>query len=334
MNINFFIIIVLMIFFYIIINYYYLNLSKKIDLLKVSSEHKLHKDKVCNNGGIVFSTFFIFFFSLLYLSNNLTINWTNEIPRPYILFIVFIIFFLTALYDQFRGLHPVYRLIIQITLIFSALSTISFPLSNFIPAKIEYLLVLYFWVYIINCTNFIDGTDGMMSITNLNLYLNIIIFTYLTGNFTVAYDVSLILTPLTLVFLIFFNFPKAKMFIGDTGSVPMGYINGFLIFTLIAKGEFFFAFAIFSYPFLDVTVTLIKKTINGHLPWARLYDYYFLKPVIQDGKSHLYVLSFTILNTFISLISTFMVYFFNNELFFLITIASSACLVIFFGKKR
>ena len=84
------------------------------------------------------------------------------------------------------------------------------------------------------------------------------------------------------------------MFIGDTGSVPMGYINGFLIFTLIAKGEFFFAFAIFSYPFLDVTVTLIKKTISGHLPWARLYDYYFLKPVIQDGKSHLYVLSFTI----------------------------------------
>ena len=114
----------------------------------------------------------------------------------------------------------------------------------------------------------------------------------------------------------------------------MGYINGFLIFTLIAKGEYFFAFAVFSYPFFDVTITLLKKTINGHLPWARLYDYYFLKPVIHGGKSHLYVLNFTILNTFISLISTFIVYSFNNKLFFLITIVSSLCLVLFFGKKK
>ncbi len=323
-----------MVICYLVANYYYLNLSKKIVSLKVSSEYKLHKGKICNNGGIIFSSIFIIFFSLLYLSNNLNINWYNEVPRPYILFLVFIIFFLTAVYDQFRGLHPVYRLIIQITLIFIALSTINFPLTNFIPTKIEYLLVLYFWVYIINCTNFIDGTDGMMSATNLNLYLNIILFTYLTNNFTVVYDIALILTPLTLTFLIFFNFPKAKMFIGDTGSVPMGYINGFLIFTLIAQGEYFFAFAVFSYPFFDVTITLLKKTINGHLPWARLYDYYFLKPVIHGGKSHLYVLNFTILNTFISLISTFLVYSFNNKLFFLITIVSSLCLVLFFGKKK
>ena len=81
-------------------------------------------------------------------------------------------------------------------------------------------------------------------------------------------------------------------------------------------------------------ITLLKKTINGHLPWARLYDYYFLKPVIHGGKSHLYVLNFTILNTFISLISTFIVYSFNNKLFFLITIVSSLCLVLFFGKKK
>tara|TARA_B100000767_G_C19766857_1_gene537989 strand:- start:1770 stop:2774 length:1005 start_codon:yes stop_codon:yes gene_type:complete len=334
MNTIFFINIMLMVICYLVANYYYLNLSKKIVSLKVSSEYKLHKGKICNNGGIIFSSIFIIFFSLLYLSNNLNINWYNEVPRPYILFLVFIIFFLTAVYDQFRGLHPVYRLIIQITLIFIALSTINFPLTNFIPTKIEYLLVLYFWVYIINCTNFIDGTDGMMSATNLNLYLNIILFTYLTNNFTVVYDIALILTPLTLTFLIFFNFPKAKMFIGDTGSVPMGYINGFLIFTLIAQGEYFFAFAVFSYPFFDVTITLLKKTINGHLPWARLYDYYFLKPVIHGGKSHLYVLNFTILNTFISLISTFLVYSFNNKLFFLITIVSSLCLVLFFGKKK
>ena len=321
-------------FIYLLINFYYLKLSNKINILKTSSEYNLHEKKICNNGGLVFSSIFIILFSILYGTDNLIAEWNNNIPRPYVLFFVFVFFFITAIIDQFKGLHPVYRLVIQITLIFISLSTIHFPISGFIPLKIEYLIVLYFWVYIINSTNFIDGSDGMMSVINLNIYLNIILFTLLTNKLTVAYDISLMLMPLSLVFLIFFNFPKAKMFIGDTGSIPLGFLNGFLIFTLINSGELIFAFAIFAYPFFDITLTLFKKTINGHLPWARLYDYYFLKPIIQGGQSHLYVLKFVILNTFLTLCATILSFYFDNKLFFLISIISSFLLVIFFGKKK
>ena len=50
------------------------------------------------------------------------------------------------------------------------------------------------------------------------------------------------------------------MFIGDTGSIPIGFING-LLFSLISDGELILAFAIFSYPIIDVTITLFIKTI-------------------------------------------------------------------------
>ena len=236
----------------------------------------LHKNKICNNGGIVFSTVIIIFLLYLNFTNGLMMDWEKEIPRPEIFYIVFILFLLSAIIDQFFGLHPVYRLIIQITLVFISLSTIRFPITEFLPLKLEYLLVLYFWVYIINTTNFIDGTDGMMSVTNLNLYFNILLFSFLTNKYSVAYEISILLVPISLIFLIFFNFPKAKMFIGDTGSIPIGFINGFLLFTLISNGELILAFAIFSYPIMDVTITLLIKTIiKRELPWSRLYDYFF-----------------------------------------------------------
>lgn len=334
-NTNHIILIILMSICYSVLNYIYLNYSKKKDFLKTSSEYKLHKEKICNNGGLVFSLIFIIFFGYQSLTNGFILDWEKEIPRPEIFYIIFIFFFISAIVDQFYGLHPVYRLVIQITLVFISLSIIYFPITDFIPLKLEYLLVLYFWVYIINTTNFIDGIDGMMSVSNLNIYLNIILYSTLTKTFSVAYEVSILLIPLTIIFLIFFNFPKAKMFIGDTGSIPLGFVNGFLIFTLISNGELFLALAIFSYPFLDVTITLFIKTfIKKKLPWARLYDYFFLKPVIHHGRSHLYVLNFNILNSIMCLLSTYLVYSFNNKLYFLISISSSIILLLIFGKKR
>ena len=332
---NFIILIIIMSTSYIILNYLYLKLSEKKSFLKTSSEYNLHKNKVCNNGGIVFSTIFIIFLLYLSFTNGFMLDWEKEIPRPEIFYIVFILFLLSAIIDQFFGLHPVYRLIIQITLIFISLSTIHFPITEFIPLKLEYLLVLYFWVYIINTTNFIDGTDGMMTVTNLNLYLNILLFSFLTNKYSVAYEISILLVPISLIFLIFFNFPKAKMFIGDTGSIPIGFTNGFLLFTLISNGEFILAFSIFSYPIIDVTITLFIKTIiKRELPWSRLYDYFFLKPVIHNGKTHLYILKFNIFNSLICLISTYLVYSFDNKLFFLISIFSSIFLIFIFGKKK
>ena len=184
-------------------------------------------------------------------------------------------------------------------------------------------------------TNFIDGTDGMMTVSNLNIYFNIVLYSFLTNKFSVAYEISILLIPISLIFLIFFNFPKARMFIGDTGSIPLGFISGFLLFTLISDGELILALAIFSYPILDVTITLFIKTIiKKKLPWARLYDYFFLKPVIQDGKSHLFVLKYNIFNSSICLFSTYLVYSLNNKLFFLISIISSIILIFIFGKKK
>lgn len=229
-------------------------------------------------------------------------------------------------------MHPVYRLIFQATFVFISLPLIKFPITNWIPLKLEYLIIIYLWVYIINITNFIDGTDGMMTVNNIGIYINSIIFFYFTNYTNIIFDISIILILLSIVFLIF-NWPKARIFIGDTGSVPLGYINGLILIFFISNGYYLFAASIFIYPLLDVTLTLIKKSINKTSPWARLYDYYFLKPVIKSKQSHFYVLKYIIFQIFISCISSILYFKYSNGYYLITPFIISIFLIYQFSKK-
>ena len=76
---------------YIILNYLYLNLSEK-KFLKTSSEYNLHKNKICNNGGIVFSTVIIIFLLYLNFTNGLMMDWEKEFLAQKFLYCFYFIF--------------------------------------------------------------------------------------------------------------------------------------------------------------------------------------------------------------------------------------------------
>jgi UDP-N-acetylmuramyl pentapeptide phosphotransferase/UDP-N-acetylglucosamine-1-phosphate transferase len=114
---------------------------------------------------------------------------------------------------------------------------------------------------------------------------------------------------------------------GDSGSVFCGYIVGFVSLEIFFNGYYIYPFSLFSYPIIDVTITLIKKIFKGHAPWERLGDYYFLilkknrkKNFAMSEKRLFYsTLSLNILNFFVLLFSLFL----ENELLSLICFFNS-----------
>ena len=303
---------------------------------KKKSDHKLHRTKIINNAGIVIVL--ILMFNLIYLQ-LININfWTNFMPRPYILIITIAFFLIISFIDSKIELHPTIRFILQITLVYISLSTIKFPITNldFLPLKLQYLLIIFFWVYIINITNFIDGIDGMSGLSLLGFTIPIIIVYLINQNFqSPALIISILLLPTIITFLIF-NFPPAKFFLGDTGSIPIGYLLGYMMINLFVNNQFFIFFTIFLYPFLDVTFNLIRKTHRGDKPWARLFDYYFLIPVIKGGKKHFYVLKYIILITIMTIIFNFInaLYNINNIYLFIILFVVQIFMIIHFNTFR
>ena len=88
-----------------------------------------------------------------------------------------------------------------------------------IPFTILFLLTC------INCMNFIDGLDGLASGISAIYFLTIGIISFVMGRFGIYYIISLVIVGCTLGFLVH-NFHPADIFLGDSGSMFLGYMVG------------------------------------------------------------------------------------------------------------
>lgn len=317
-----------------------LSLAKKSFFLraiitKKKSDLKMHSYLVFQNAGFIIIGIFIVSTTLFYFLHYDKIEISEEIPRPYIFIISLGILFLISFYDFKKGIHPIYRLVCQILVVFLSLTLIKLPIvsETFIPLKLQYLFVIIFWVYIINITNFVDGLDGLIGFSTIGFFLNILIYLFLFKINSINVYISLLAISVLIPFLIF-NKPKAKIFLNDLGSIPLGYIVGYTILNLCQNNQWYFALSIFLYFILDVTLTLVLKIKKGHYPWARMFDYLFLQPVIKGGKNHWYVLRFIIGYYLIMMIVIYLTYQYNLHRSYILLYSFIASILILLKFKK
>ena len=119
------------------------------------------------------------------------------------------------------------------------------------------------FLFIINGANLIDGYNGLLGFHSLIIFLNLFLVNYLNEN----YDLANLLFFGILVLLIFlkYNFPKAKVFLGDGGSYLIGaFIALSTIQTSILNpliSPFYFCILLF-YLFFEVFFSFFRKLIN------------------------------------------------------------------------
>ena len=82
-----------------------------------------------------------------------------------------------------------------------------------------------------------------------------------------------------------FNFGKKfKMYIGDTGSIPSGFILGWMLISLINMGYYLSAILINFLFLVDVVVTLIIRLIKKKSIFIRHNDFFFKKIIRKYGE--------------------------------------------------
>ena len=269
---------------------FYLSFSTKKNLFDVDDFGVANK-KTPTGSGIIFLIIFFIGSIYFYLLDE---NFINSLPnRYYIIYFSLICFSVISFYDDFKPIDPKLRLALQLILIYFSTTTIS--LLNFsFPLKVMIFVIIIFWIYIVNITNFLDGLDGLLTCHSIFFLLSIILIKYYLNIEIFSFYLAILMLPILFGFLIF-NKPIAKIYMGDTGSIFLGYLFGFMLLELISKKLFFLSFSIFIYPMLDCGITILNKMIRGYYPWARLFDYFFLAPVVKGNKSHLFVLKLTII---------------------------------------
>ena len=177
--INYFLFLILL----FIINYFLLVGASKGYYLKnliqkKTSDKNMHKNKIYQNTGVIVLGLFIISSLSLWIIFGKELNITEKIPRPLIFFISISSLYLISVLDFIKKIHPIVRLFFQLIIVFISLSLINFPIvpTNLVPLKLQFLMVIIFWVYIINITNFIDGLDGMISLSIMGVMITSIVF--------------------------------------------------------------------------------------------------------------------------------------------------------------
>ena len=199
------------------------------------------------------------------------------------------------------------------------------------PYKLILIFFVFFYVYIINIYNFLDGADGYLAINSIFVFIAFCLSFLFNENLDFNFYLSFIMIPILLGYL-FFNKPKAELFMGDSGSIVIGYLIAYLFFVLIFKGQWDIALCIIFYPFLDVSLTIFRKMINGHNPWDRLFDYYFLRALSSINFNHKKILIISIIFNIFNLILILLIILFQLKLLVIISFLIALLKILFFYR--
>ena len=140
------------------------------------------------------------------------------------------------------------------------------PLGGLIYLKYFSPLLIFLWLLgMMYTTKLLDGIDGL--VTSVTAVGSIIIFLFTMTTRYYQPDIgaaSLVLAGACLGFL-FFNWYPAKIFLGEGGSLLLGYILGVL--AIISGGKIAMALLIMGIPILDVAWTIARRLLAGKNPF-------------------------------------------------------------------
>ena len=169
--------------------------------------------------------------------------------------------------------------IISVLLILWVVSEKNIPLGSLILIGIA--MVAY-----INFVNFMDGIDGL--VTGLMVLIPICIVCVVPGLDPMTKAMGCVLGGGALGFLPF-NFPRARMFLGDLGSITFGFNSGvLLIWGFVSNSTVpkkWIILLIPMYFFLEGFTAIVRRMVSGEKWWLPHREHFYQR-LIRSGATH------------------------------------------------
>ena len=240
-----------------------------------------HSEPIPRSGGLSIFLLFLIFIFFYY-------SFFNIVLKDYLI-ISFALFSLGLLDDLKIKINPNIRLLLMTSVLILCINLFSIEIDktglSFLNIWLENKLfqncfVLLCFLFVINGANLVDGFNGLLGIHFL--IINLIFLSVINGS---SFSVILISQILSVFIFTLFNFPKAKIFLGDGGSYLLGVLlslNSIKIYQLSSQLSPFFLAIILFYIFYEVFFSFIRKMYLGVSP---------LKP----DKLHLHMLLYNLI---------------------------------------
>lgn len=238
------------------------RIAEHVGALDIPNERKVHKKPMPRLGGLgIYSGFLL---GYMMMGEHTAIM--NSI------LIGSFIIIMTGFIDDIKPLKASHKLIGQFVaaLIVVAYGGLLLKDVSFFGFYIDfkwfcYPLTIMFILGCINCMNLIDGLDGLAGGISAIFFLTIGIISYLQGRVGLSVTLTFIMFGSTLGFLIH-NFNPAKIFMGDSGSMFLGFIISVITllgFKSILTSSIIIPLCILVVPILDTICAIIRRKLKG-----------------------------------------------------------------------
>lgn len=242
-----------------------LKIFPKIKLLDRPQEYGLSRKPIPYSGGLI--VFLVFL-----ICTAVFVKFT--LPLFGVLIGVFILTLVSFLDDRFK-INPLIRLIVQLlsTLIVvlagTKITIVTNPLGGVITLGHLASFITVFWLIgMTNVMNWLDGINGLASGVS-TIAFTIIFMLAVRPNFHVIDQthtafMAIILAASTFGFVLFEFYP-AKILMGDTGTMFLGFMLGVL--AIFSGGKIATAFLVMGFPILDAVLVFTKRIIQKKSPF-------------------------------------------------------------------
>jgi UDP-GlcNAc:undecaprenyl-phosphate/decaprenyl-phosphate GlcNAc-1-phosphate transferase len=242
---------------------------------------KFHKGLIPRLGGIAVTAAYLISVQFLRFpfSTSEAGAW-NAITLLKQLYPGLLLIFFVGLYDDLYGLKPIYKLLVQViaALTVYSLGVRVMVVDNQVTGPWWSLIITLLWLVVCtNAINLIDGLDGLATGVGICASAVTMIAALRHGNTSLA----LVTVPLVggLVGFLRYNFSPAKIFLGDCGSLTIGFLLGCYGIewgqksaTLVGMVAPVLALSV---PLLDTCVSILRRFLGG-------------RPVFSGDRGHIH----------------------------------------------
>jgi len=138
------------------------------------------------------------------------------------------------------------------------------------------------WLWFLNTYNFMDGIDGITGVETVAIGLGIAL---VAATHPAASDASMAALALAAGGLGFlrWNWHPAQIFMGDVGSIALGYVSGFLLLAMAAHGLWAPAIILPLYYIADAGITMARRALAGERFWEAHRRHFYQRALAPDG---------------------------------------------------
>ncbi len=263
--------------------------GSKWRLLDHPNERSLHGSPVPRTGGLAIlislslGLLFVFGWALL---TGKAVAFREEFS----LWVLGMLFLISAIsfWDDWKKLPPAFRFLIHAVsaagVVFGArmaINIVAIPFVGDVPLGwVGFPLTLLYVMWMTNLYNFMDGMDGFAGGMAFSGFAFLSYFGWSGGHLFIA--MIPLLTAASALGFLFFNKPVAKIFMGDVGSIPLGFLAGALSVHGIHQKlfDFWVPVLIFSPFIVDATLTLLRRLMRGERIWQPHREHYYQRLVL------------------------------------------------------